>query len=101
MVFPRNSSLGHGDNNDRSHPEQVVLMQHNSNSSAGEDSTIHDNTSFKLRPVMVRDVQMSKLHTGIANFFPIDSDAPLHSSPVSVIVARNCPSDPFVDSCTY
>jgi hypothetical protein len=70
MVFPRNSSLGHGDNNDRSHPEQVVLMQHNSNGSAGEDSATYDNTSSKLQPVMVRDVQMSKLHTGIAIFFP-------------------------------
>jgi hypothetical protein len=57
----RNASLGHGDTDDRTHPEQVVLKHHE----VGEDSKILDDISFKLQAAMVWDVQMSRLHTGV------------------------------------
>jgi hypothetical protein len=65
-VYPRNSSLGNGDTDDRTHPEQVVLRHHEE---VGEDPEARDDISFKLQPAMVRDVQMSRLHTGMGSPF--------------------------------
>ena len=61
-VYPRNTSLGHGDTDDRTHPEQVVLRHHEQ---VGGDTKPRDDISFTLQPAMVRDVQMSRLHTGM------------------------------------
>jgi hypothetical protein len=61
-VYPRNASLGHGDTDDRTHPEQVVLRHHEQ---VGGDTKARDDISFTLQPALVRDVQMSRLHTGM------------------------------------
>jgi hypothetical protein len=60
-VDPRNASLGHGDTDDRTHPEQVVLRHHE----VGEGTKARNDISFTLQPAIVRDVQMSRLHTGM------------------------------------
>ena len=63
----RNASLGHGDTDDRTNPEQVVLGHHN----VSEGSEKARNTvAFKLQPELVRDVQMSRLHTGMLKSSP-------------------------------
>ena len=91
----RNASLGHGDTDDRTHPEQVVLRRHD------EDPEIHGKTSFKLQPALVRDVHMSKLHTGTANFSSLAQDLDLLEALSPSQMGENCPSDQFLDSCTY
>lgn len=67
-VHSRNASLGHGNTDDRTHPEQVVLSHHE----IGEDLKARDDISVKLQPAMVCDVQMSRLHTGIGFPFLFD-----------------------------
>ncbi|KAF8264440.1 hypothetical protein EI94DRAFT_1738425 [Lactarius quietus] len=56
----RNASLGHGDTDDRIHPEQVALGRHNV--SEGSEKAC-DTIAFKLKPALARDAQMSRLHT--------------------------------------
>ena len=58
----RNASLGNGDADDRIHPEQVVLRS--DNVSEGSEKA-YDTITSKLQPALVRDVQMSRLHTGM------------------------------------
>ncbi|KAI9507165.1 hypothetical protein F5148DRAFT_1149969 [Russula earlei] len=58
----RNASLGHGDTNDRSNPEQVVLMHRDVSQ---DDRRAQENIYFKLQPARVRDAQMSRLHTDL------------------------------------
>jgi hypothetical protein len=60
LIYHRNASLGQGDTNDRTYPEQVILRHHDE---VG-DASSGDPVAFKLQPVLVRDVQMSRLHTG-------------------------------------
>ncbi|KAI9440915.1 hypothetical protein H4582DRAFT_1811180 [Lactarius indigo] len=55
-----NASLGHGDTDDRIHPEQVVLG-HCYAPEGSEEA--RDKIAFKLQPALARDVQMSRLHT--------------------------------------
>lgn len=61
----RNASLGNGDADDRMHPEQVVLGSHTV--SDGSEKACDANT-FKLQPALARDVQMSRLHTGMPKY---------------------------------
>ncbi|KAH8989434.1 hypothetical protein EDB92DRAFT_1868224 [Lactarius akahatsu] len=56
----RNASLGHGDTDDRIHPEQVVLGQ--CDTSEGSDKA-RDTINFRLQPALARDVRLSRLHT--------------------------------------
>ncbi|KAI0248740.1 hypothetical protein BJV78DRAFT_1331173 [Lactifluus subvellereus] len=63
----RNASLGHGDTDDRIYPEQVVLRHHDETEG---DPTIRDTIAFKLRPSLVEDVQMSRLHTVVVTDEP-------------------------------
>ncbi len=67
----RNASLGHGDTDDRIHPEQVVLEHYNA--SEGSEKAI----AFKLQPALARDVQMSRLHTGMLKASLLPPDYPL------------------------
>ncbi|KAI9453100.1 hypothetical protein BJY52DRAFT_1290801 [Lactarius psammicola] len=69
----RNASLGHGDTDDRIHPEQVVLGQYNV--SDGSERA-QDTITFKLQPALVRDVQMSRLHTVVISN---ESHAKIHA----------------------
>lgn len=54
----RNAALGLGDSNDRTHPDHVVVLKKDTPLLAS--STLEE----RFRPVKVRDVSMSKLHTG-------------------------------------
>ena len=63
----RNASLGHGDTNDRIHPEQVVLERQDVSEGTEHAS---DTIAFKLQPALVNDVQMSRLHSGMRGSFP-------------------------------
>jgi hypothetical protein len=58
----RNASLGHGDTDDRIHPEQVVLGHYNV--SEGSEKA-RETDALKLQSALARDVQMSRLHTGM------------------------------------
>lgn len=69
-IHSRNASLGHGDTNDRTHPEQVVLMHLDH---PLDDPIVREKISFKLQAVLVWDVQLSRLHTGMVFFFPSKS----------------------------
>jgi hypothetical protein len=78
----RNASLGHGDTDDRIHPEQVVLGRLN-----GSEGTEHasDTIAFKLQPALVSDVQMSRLHSGMRSSFPHSSSDPLGKAHFSTL----------------
>jgi inhibitor of Bruton tyrosine kinase len=67
LIRRRNASLGHGDTDDRTYPEQVVLKHHDESEG---DPTARDTIAIKLQPVRVRDVQMSRLHTGTSTSSP-------------------------------
>ena len=56
---PRNAALGLGDGNDRAYPDQVVIP-------SKDDSARQHNKTIDERfvPSQVRQVSMSKLHTG-------------------------------------
>ncbi|KAH0836900.1 hypothetical protein J3R83DRAFT_8715 [Lanmaoa asiatica] len=54
----RNAALGLGDSNDRAHPDRVVIL--NKDAPLPASRTLEE----RFRPVKVRDVSMSKLHTG-------------------------------------
>jgi len=56
----RNATLGLGDSNDRAYPEHVSLRPRDD-----VDDLERKNLSAKFRTVQVKDVAMSKLHTGI------------------------------------
>ncbi|KAH9169421.1 hypothetical protein EDB89DRAFT_1888857 [Lactarius sanguifluus] len=56
----QNASLGHGDTDDRIHPEQVVLGQ--CDTSEGSEEA-RDTINFRLQPALARDVRLSRLHT--------------------------------------
>ncbi|KAI0262373.1 hypothetical protein BC834DRAFT_892147 [Gloeopeniophorella convolvens] len=63
----RNASLGHGDGDDRAHPEQIILKRIEG---ASRDSTANGTVGFRLQPSLVRDVQMSRLHTVVVTDEP-------------------------------
>ncbi|KAH9055770.1 regulator of chromosome condensation 1/beta-lactamase-inhibitor protein II [Lactarius vividus] len=52
----RNASLGHGDTDDRIHPEQVVLGQCDTSEGSKE---ARDMIDFRLRPALARDVRLT------------------------------------------
>lgn len=54
----RNAALGLGDSNDRVHPDHVVVLKRDAPLLASR--TLEE----RFRPVKVRSVSMSKLHTG-------------------------------------
>lgn len=60
---PRNAALGLGDGNDRAYPDQVVVPSR-------DDSARQHNKTLDERFVsnQVRQVSMSKLHTGACSF---------------------------------
>ncbi|KAF8528711.1 hypothetical protein JB92DRAFT_2862754 [Gautieria morchelliformis] len=51
----RNAALGHGDGDDRTYPDQVVIL----------NTIVPESMSDKLAPVQVRAVSMAKLHTTV------------------------------------
>ncbi|KAI0291504.1 hypothetical protein B0F90DRAFT_1823827 [Multifurca ochricompacta] len=63
----RNASLGHGNTDDRIHPEQVVLRPRNVDGRDADErdagSRKSETIALKLQHALVRDVQMSRLHT--------------------------------------
>ncbi|KAH9041005.1 hypothetical protein EDB85DRAFT_1858258 [Lactarius pseudohatsudake] len=56
----QNASLGHGDTDDRIHPEQVVIGQWDTSEGSEE---ARDTINFRLQPALARDVRLSRLHT--------------------------------------
>ena len=74
--------MGHGDTDDSIHPEQVVLGCH-SVSEGSEEAC--DTVAFKLQPALVRDVQMSRLHTGMPKSSPHLPDLPLGKAHVYIL----------------
>jgi hypothetical protein len=57
-----NAALGLGDGDDRAFPELVIIP-------SLEDRSTSLSHVEKLRPVQVKEVAMSKLHTGMPAFF--------------------------------
>jgi hypothetical protein len=57
-LCPRNAALGLGDGNDRVHADKVVLQPK-------EDSPSTLPIAQRFSSIHTRDVQMSKLHTGV------------------------------------
>ncbi|THH16852.1 hypothetical protein EW146_g3853 [Bondarzewia mesenterica] len=62
----RNAALGHGDNDDKSYPEQVTLRTYRSDG----DSSVKHSIAFKLRSPSIQQVAMSKLHTVVVTSEP-------------------------------
>lgn len=67
----RNATLGLGDSNDRAYPEHVSLRLRDD-----VEDLERKNLSAKFRTVKVKDVVMSKLHTGICDH-SYDMSSPL------------------------
>jgi len=59
----RNAALGLGDANDRAYPDQVIIPSKD-NAARRYNKTLDE----RLAPVQVRQVSMSKLHTGMFSF---------------------------------
>lgn len=64
---PRNAALGVGDGDDRAYPDQVIIREKESSSESE-----HRTLEARFSPIDVRQVQMSKLHTGAPRrpFYP-------------------------------
>jgi hypothetical protein len=60
----RNAALGLGDGNDRAYPDQVLIP------SKDDAARQHNETlDERFAPIQVRQVSMSKLHTGVFSFY--------------------------------
>ena len=59
MTVFRNATLGLGDSGDRAYPDQVIIRKQESNMDS-ETRTL----AARFSPIYVRQIQMSKLHTG-------------------------------------
>lgn len=57
-ISHRNAALGLGDAGDRAHPDQVVIAKRE------ESSALEMRELSRFFPIHVRQIQMSKLHTG-------------------------------------
>jgi hypothetical protein len=55
----RNAALGVGDGDDRLHPEQILLRS--------KDTTFQSSLRKRFGPLPVKDIRMSKLHTGASH----------------------------------
>jgi hypothetical protein len=69
IIILRNAALGLGDGGDRTHPDQVIIRRLEGNSDS-ESKTLN----ARFSPIHVRQIQMSKLHTGESLFLLLASD---------------------------
>lgn len=75
----RNAALGLGDSGDRTHPDQVVLRR--------QEATMDFGTlKARFLPIHVRQVQMSKLHTGDSSYPSCNFSL---ITPIAVVTSEN------------
>ncbi|KAJ2921453.1 hypothetical protein H1R20_g15641, partial [Candolleomyces eurysporus] len=85
----RNAALGLGDANDRVHPDKVVLH-------SKEDITDTEPLAKRFSPVFVKEIQMSKLHTGTN-----DSLSPIIQSPDTSLAVITSESSENLRVCGF
>jgi len=79
----RNAALGLGDSDDRTHPDRVVIA-------AKEDNVNFERTlTARFSPIHVRQIQMSKLHTGELSSLSHVFSSSIHGQYLAVVTSES------------